>query len=256
MTTLNQLAQIVDDAARFAKAIPQITESNAAFTVEEAYAVQAMSLARRYARGEKRIGMKMGLTSRAKMQQVGVAEMCWGRLTDAMLVEEGGSVSRARFVHPRVEPEVAYILKKPLVGDVTAVEALAAVEAVAPALEIIDSRFENFKFALPDVVADNSSSSAFVVGQWCPADTDVRNLGIVMEVDGRPVQVGSTAAIMGNPVRSLVAAARLVARWGERLDAGSIILAGGATAAHPLSSGMHIRMTMQSMGSVSFLVED
>lgn len=255
MSSLTQMAEIVDDAARNAKAIAQLTDSHPDFNVDEAYAVQALSLARRLARGEKRVGMKMGLTSRAKMVQVGVSEMCWGRLTDAMRLEEGGPVSRARFIHPRVEPEVAYLLKSPLAGEVTPLQALAAVEAVAPALEIIDSRFENFKFALPDVVADNSSSSGFVVGEWHPASTDVRNLGIVLEADGRPVQVGSTAAILGNPIRSLVAAARLVARWGERLEAGSIVLAGGATAAHPLSVGMQIRLTMQSMGSVAFSVE-
>lgn len=255
MSTLAQLAEIVDDASRNATAIAQLTDGNANFNVEEGYAVQALSIARRYARGEKRIGMKMGLTSRAKMIQVGVSEMCWGRLTDAMRVEEGGSISRARFIHPRVEPEVAFLLKTPLSGDVSAVEALAAVEAVAPALEIIDSRFKDFKFALPDVVADNSSSSAFVVGQWHSPATDVGNLGIVLEANGRAVQIGSSAAILGHPIRSLVAAARLVAKWGERLDAGSIVMAGGATAAHPLEAGMHIHMTMQKLGSVSFRVE-
>lgn len=256
MTTLAQLAEIVDDASRNATAIPQLTTDNPDFGVEDGYAVQALSMARRYARGERRVGMKMGLTSRAKMIQVGVSEMCWGRLTDAMRVEEGGAVSRARFIHPRVEPEVAFLLKAPLAGEVSAVEAMAAVQAVAPALEIIDSRFKDFKFALPDVVADNSSSSAFVVGHWHDPSVDVSNLGIVLEADGRAVQIGSTAAILGHPVRSLVAAARLVAKWGERLEAGSIVMAGGATAAHPLVAGMHIHMSMQTLGSVSFRVED
>ena len=255
MSGLADLAAIVDDAARTATAIAQLTESKPELTVDEAYAVQAMSLARRYARGERRVGMKMGLTSRAKMAQVGVDEMVWGRLTDAMRIEEGGSLSRARFVHPRVEPEVAFLMKAPLSGDVSAAEAMAAVAAVAPALEIIDSRFKDFKFNLPDVVADNSSSSGFVIGPWCDPATDVGNLGLVMEIDGRPVQIGSTAAILGHPVRSLVAAARLVARWGERLEAGWIVLAGGATAANPVSPGMQVRLTMQALGAVSFRVE-
>ena len=125
------------------------------------------------------------------MIQVGVSEVVWGRLTDAMRLSEGGDLHRARFVHPRVEPEIAYVIGKPLEGEVTAVEALAAVEAIAPALEIIDSRYQNFKFALPDVIADNSSSSGFYVGSWAKRDTDVSNLGIVMEVNGRPVQIGS-----------------------------------------------------------------
>lgn len=256
MTNLARLAEIVDEAARTATEIPQLTQELPDLTVDDGYAIQALSLARRYARGEKRVGMKMGLTSRAKMAQVGVNEMVWGRLTDAMRLEEGGSLKHSRFVHPRVEPEVAFLMKAPLAGEVSIAEALAAVGGIAPALEIIDSRFQNFKFSLPDVVADNSSSSAFVLGPWnCPS-VSTANLGLVMEVDGRAVQVGSTAAILGDPLRSLVAAARLVARWGERLEPGSIVLAGGATAAHPLQPGMHVRLVMQGLGSAAFSVEE
>lgn len=256
MSDLASFAEIVDEAARTASAIPQLTDTTPGLTVDDAYGIQALSLARRYARGEKRVGMKMGLTSRAKMVQVGVSEMIWGRLTDRMRVEEGGSISRARYVHPRAEPEVAYLLKAPLAGEVTPAEALAAVAGIAPALEIIDSRYQDFKFALPDVVADNSSSSGFVLGRWSAPDTDVSNLGIVLEVDGKVVQVGSTAAILGDPIRSLVAAARLVARWGERLEPGSIVLAGGATAAHPLAPGNYVRVDMQALGSAGFRVEE
>ncbi len=254
MSDLGKMAEIVDDAARLATEIPQLTTLQD-LSVDDAYAIQALSLARRYARGERRVGMKMGLTSRAKMAQVGVDEMVWGRLTDAMQVEEGGSIALSRYVHPRVEPEVAFLLKAPLAGRVSMTQAMAAVEAVAPAMEIIDSRYKDFKFVLADVVADNSSSSGFIVGPWSKPDLDVGNLGLVMSVDGRPVQVGSTAAILGHPLRSLVAAARLVAQWGERLEAGWIVLAGGATAAHPLAAGMTVRTEMQSLGSVSFRVE-
>jgi 2-oxo-3-hexenedioate decarboxylase len=254
MTSLAGLAQIVDEAARTAVAIPQLTETLPDLTVDDAYAIQALSVARRRARGERRAGFKMGLTSRAKMIQVGVSEVIWGRLTDAMRLTEGGDLHRAAYVHPRVEPEIAYLLKKPLEGEVSAAEALSALEAVAPAVEIIDSRYRDFKFALPDVVADNSSSSGFFVGSWSSPSTDVANLGIVMEVDGRPVQIGSTAAILGNPIRSLVAAARLVAKAGERLEPGDIVLAGGATAAHALVPGMHVKTTFQRLGTVAFNV--
>lgn len=254
MTSLVELAATVDEAARTATAIPQLTDTLPGLTVEDAYAIQLLSLQRRWARGEKRVGYKMGLTSRAKMQQVGVNEVLWGRLTDAMRLIEGGMLSKQRFVHPRVEPEIAYIIGKPLSGEVSAAEALDAVEAIAPAVEIIDSRYRNFKFALPDVVADNSSSSAFFVGSWAPKTTDVSNLGISLDVDGRPVQIGSSAAILGNPIRSLVYAARLVGRAGERLEPGDIVLAGGATAAHPLSVGEHIRTSFDKLGVVAFSV--
>jgi len=253
MKSLNEYAALLDAAAAEGREVPQISNDRA-FTVEEGYAIQAMSMARRYARGEKRVGVKMGLTSRAKMLQVGVDEVVWGRLTDAMRVEEGGRVSLSRYAHPRVEPELAFLMKAPLAGEVSNVEAMAAVAAIAPAMEIIDSRYQNFKFTLPDVVADNSSSSGFVVGSWCDPTMDFSNLGLIMDVDGRPVQTGSTAAILGHPVRSLVAAARMLARWGETLKPGDIVLAGGATAAHPLAVGMQIRTEFQGLGSVSFSV--
>ncbi|WP_298282576.1 2-keto-4-pentenoate hydratase [Acidocella sp.] len=251
---LSTLAAMLDDAARTATEATQLIETHPDLTIEDAYAIQLLNVQRRWARGERRVGYKMGLTSRAKMQQVGVSEVIWGRLTDAMRLEDGGVLSLGKYVHARVEPEIAYIIGKPLSGEVSAAEALRAVEAVAPALEIIDSRYKNFKFSLPDVIADNSSSSGFYVGSYARPDTDVGNLGIVLEVNGRPVQIGSTAAILGNPVRSLVQAARLVGRAGECLMPGDIVLAGGATAAHPLSVGEHIKCMFQKLGDVSFSV--
>lgn len=253
MKDLSKIANIVDQAAYTATAIEQFSGDDT-LNMEEAYAVQAMSIAQRLARGERRVGVKMGLTSRQKMEQVGVSEVVWGRLTDAMRIEEGGPLDLQNYIHPRVEPEVAYLIKHPLCGEVSPLEALQAVEAVAPALEIIDSRYENFKFTLGDVVADNSSSSGFVVGSWHAPDTDVRNLGIIVSIDGRPVQMGSTAAILGNPVRSLVAAARMVGRWSEKLEPGDIVLAGGGTAAEPLVAGAHVRGEFQNLGSVEFRV--
>ena len=194
----------------------------------------------------------MGFTSRAKMQQMGLADVIWGRLTDAMQVEEGGNVERSRFVHPRVEPELAFLLKKPLSGNVTGPEALAAVEAIAPALEIIDSRYQDFKFTLPEVIAENASSSGFVIGGWHDPRIDFSNLGLVLSIDGRPVQMGSTAALLGHPLRSLVAAARLSAAAGEPLQAGWIVLAGGATPAEWIRPGQHVSVEMQTLGSAAF----
>ncbi len=255
MTDIAKSAEIVDTAARTATAIAQFTDS-APLGVAEAYQIQAKSIDHRLARGETMAGVKMGLTSRAKMAQVGVHEVIWGRLTDAMRLEEGGALSRKRYVHPRIEPELAYLLKAPLAGEVSAAEALCAVEAIAPAMEIIDSRYRNFKFALADVIADNSSSSGFVIGPWSRPDRDCSNLGLVMEVNGRTVELGSTAAILGDPIRSLVAAARLAGPSLGGLKAGWIVLAGGATAAHSLAVGEHVRTVIQNVGAVSIRVEE
>jgi 2-oxo-3-hexenedioate decarboxylase len=245
------IAERVDSAMLNANAIEQLAEP---LSMEDAYAVQAASMQRRYGRGERRIGIKMGFTSRAKMVQMGLDEMIWGRLTDAMLVEDGGTIAFGRFVHPRVEPEIAFLLKDALPATVTPAGALLAVGGVAPALEIIDSRYKNFRFSLTDVVADNSSSSALVIGPWADPKTDLSNLGMILEIDGAPLQIGSSAAILGNPIRSLVAAARLAAAAGEPLQAGDVVMAGGATAAEALSPGQHVRLQVQKLGRAEFRV--
>jgi 2-oxo-3-hexenedioate decarboxylase len=247
------LAAIVDDAARDHREIPKLT-AGLPLTLDDAYAIQRASVARKLARGETRIGVKMGFTSRAKMVQMNCDDLVWGRLTSGMLVEDGATIDLASYVHPRVEPEIAFLLKADLPGNVTAARALAAVEAIAPALEIIDSRYQKFQFTVPDVVADNTSSASFVVGAWCDPHQRFDNLGMVMEFDGRPVQLGSSAAILGHPLRALVAAARLSADADEPLRAGWIVMAGGATAAEPLRPGSYVRNVVQHLGNVGFYV--
>lgn len=245
------LAATLDAAVLGASAVPQLSAQHA-LTLAEAYEVQRAGVARRLARGERRIGVKMGFTSRAKMEQMGLSDLVWGRLTDGMIVEDGGRVARARFVHPRVEPEVAFLLGRDLAGQVTLPQALAAVAAVAPALEIIDSRYRDFRFSLPDVVADNTSASAFVVGPWHAPGGALDNLGLVLAIDGRPRAYGSSAAILGEPLRALVAAARLAGAAGEVIRAGDLVLAGGATAALALEAGMHVQLELQRLGRASF----
>jgi 2-oxo-3-hexenedioate decarboxylase len=227
-------AALLDEAALGATAIPQLNLA----TVAEGYAAQEALIARRLARGERLVGFKMGLTSKAKMAQVGVNEMIFGRLTDAMQVPDGGSVDIARFIHPRVEPEVAFLLRD---GEIA---------AAAPALELIDSRYTDFKFTLPDVVADNTSGAAFVLGAWQSVPARIDNLGVLLEIDGRVAQVGSTAAILGDPRRAWRDGVALATRYGIEMTDG-ILLAGAATAAVPLAPGAHARAVVQNLGSAS-----
>lgn len=248
---LVRIAQLLDGAALRAEAVEQLAET---IDIAEAYRIQRLSIARRIARGEKPIGIKMGLTSKAKMAQVGVSDMNWGRLTDGMIVEDGGELQRSRFIHPRAEPEIAFRLRAPLEGNVTHLEAWAAIEGVAAAIEILDSRFKNFKFRMTDVIADNSSSSGLIIGPWHRPDMDFSNLGMSLEINTRPVQLGSSAAILGHPIRSLVAAARLMALRGQRLEAGDIVLSGAITAAEPLSIGMKVRVRLEQLGYCDFAV--
>ncbi|WP_232848583.1 2-keto-4-pentenoate hydratase [Bowmanella yangjiangensis] len=245
-----QIAEILDRAMLNSQATPQLSLDYPEIGLKQAYQIQAAGIEKRMSRNEKLLGIKMGFTSRAKMLQMGVDDLIWGRLTSTMQLVEGDSVSLKRFIHPRIEPEIAFRLNKTLKGKVSLLEAMNAVDAVAPALEIIDSRYANFKFSLADVVADNSSSSGFVLGQWCSPKQDIRNQAMVMEVNGKPVQIGSSSAILGNPWRSLVEAARLAAESDICLEAGWIVLAGAATAAHPLSTGDHVCLHTSSMGQV------
>lgn len=253
MSRIQEFADRLDEAAAKVCAIAQIDPDDQ-LNIEDAYAIQSASIARRMERGEKRVGVKMGFTSRAKMLQMGLSDVIWGRLTSRMQLEEGGTVDLSSFIRPRVEPEIAFLLKRPLSGHVTGPEALAAVEAIAPALEIIDSRYQDFKFTLPEVIADNASSSGFVIGPWNAPSTDFSNLGLAFTIDGRLVHAGSTAALLGHPLRSLVAAARLSAAAGEPLQAGWIVMAGGATPAEWIHAGQHVSVQMQHLGSASFHV--
>ncbi|MBQ1075451.1 4-oxalocrotonate decarboxylase [Micromonospora sp. C31] len=244
------IAERLGVAADTATAIPQLA-AETGLDVDAAYAVQTALIQRRLDRGERLVGLKMGLTSKAKMAQVGVDEVIWGRLTDTMRVPDGGTLDVSAFIHPRVEPEVAFLLDRlpepgEPVGDFT-----DAVRAVAPAIEVIDSRYANFTFSLPDVIADNTSAAAFTIGPWSPVPDGLDNLGVLLEIDGRVTQVGSTAAILGDPRRALDEGIRLAGRHGVRLREGWVFLAGAATAAVPLRPGAHVRAVVEHLGTAS-----
>jgi len=248
---IKDIANTLDQAAASGTSVEQISLSQS-ITLPEAYEIQKISIQQRLDRGEKLVGYKMGFTSRAKMLQMGVDDLIWGRLTDAMQVNMDQEIDIANYVHPRAEPEIAFLLNKPLAGIVSKEEALAAVEAIAPAIEIIDSRYKNFKFSLEDVVADNSSSSSFVLGEWQSKDSDIDGLLMNLQVDNEVVASGSSKDILDHPINSLVEAARCIAAAGEELKAGQIILAGAATAAVALEPNQTISAHVANLGSCQF----
>jgi 2-oxo-3-hexenedioate decarboxylase len=251
---ISKVASRLANAAASAEAITQWAVQDIQLSVAEAYQVQQQVVASRLASGHKVLGLKMGFTSRAKMLQMGVSDLICGVLTSDMWIEDGGTLDLGRFIHARVEPEIAFLLKAPLTADSSLAQVYAAVEAVAPALEVIDSRYRDFQFSLPDVIADNCSSAAFCIGQWQKPTLDLTNLGMVMSFHGKAQQIGSSAAILGNPYRSLLAAARLAGLTGQALEAGSIVLAGAATAAEALPAGSSVRLETEALGRVDFSV--
>lgn len=253
MTTLEQLAETIDRAAVNAIAIPQLTLQRP-FSEQEAYAIQAYSMQRRYQRGEILIGFKMGFTSKAKMQQMGVNDLIWGRLTDAMLLPNHGSLNLSRCIHPRAEPELCFRVARRIDRPISLDECPLYIDAVAPAVEVIDSRYKDFKFSLEDVIADNCSSQAFAVGAWQAIPDRLDHLPIDLIIEGTTVHSGTSAAILGNPWESVVAAARLTHQYGESIEAGSYLMAGAATPAVYLQAGQQVTVRVAGFGAVDFWV--
>lgn len=243
-------ARQLDDAAVCAQAMAQFPAGS--FDLEQAYVIQRAAIQRRVDRGDSICGIKLGFTSRAKMLQMGVHDLIWGWLTRSMLEEEGASIDLSQYIHPRVEPEVCFLTKRTIDRPMNALQALDCIEAVAPALEIIDSRYRDFRFTLEDVVADNCSSAGVVVGSFSRNFDALSNAGVLMAFNGRHVQIGSTAAILGHPLRAFVQASRLLAANGLCLPAGSLIMAGAATAAQALPPTTHVRCDIHGLGRVEF----
>lgn len=241
------VAAYLDQAQAGVTAVAQL---DAGLTLDDAYRIQHEVLARRVARGERIVGTKLGFTSAAKMAQMGVSEIIVGQLTDGMQAPDGADVDLTRFIHPRIEPEVAFRLARD-VDDGDDID--ACVDAVAPALEIIDSRYRDFWFSLPDVVADNTSAAAFVFGAWTPLPGPLAELpdwDVELVVDGTVAEKGSTADILGHPAQALRALVPLARRYGFRLTAGQVILAGAATAAAGFGAAV-VAARVDGLGTVS-----
>ena len=248
------LADYLERAELEARPVAQISLQHPGVTEEDGYSIQHEIRRRKEARGVRIVGIKAGLTSRAKMKQVGIDQPSYGFLADYFSVNDGGRIAIKELIHPRVEPEIAFVLKRRLEGPGCHIGAvLAATDFVMPALEVIDSRYENFKFDLPSVVADNSSSARFVLGGRCRplADLDLRTIGLVLEKNGAPFAFGAGAAVLGHPAAAVAMVVNLLARRGEGLPAGALVLTGGATEAVPVVAGDFVQLRTQSLGSVS-----
>jgi 2-oxo-3-hexenedioate decarboxylase len=252
--TIAVLADYLETAELEARAVPQISLRHPELAEADGYAIQHEIRQRKEARGTRIVGIKAGLTSRAKMKQVGVDQPSYGFLADYFAVNDGAEIETRQLIHPRVEPEIAFVLKKPLRGPGCHMGAvLAATDFVLPALEIIDSRYENFKFDFASVIADNSSSSRFVLGGRCRPveDLDLRTIGLVMSRNGAPFSFGAGAAVLGHPAAAVAMVVNLLARRDEGLPEGSLVMTGGVTEAVAVQPGDHVELRTQSLGSVS-----
>ncbi|MBE1500436.1 2-oxo-3-hexenedioate decarboxylase [Amycolatopsis lexingtonensis] len=220
--------------------------------VDTAYAIQDEALRQRRARGETLIGVKLGLTSRAKQQRMGIDSPLLAWLTDAMVLPAGVPVPS--LIHPRAEPELVFVLGRRLAGPgVTAATALAAVDRVYGGIEVIDSRYADYRFTLPDAVADNGSSAYFGVGPvgLPPASLDLSLEAALLEVDGQIVDTATGAAVQGHPAEALALAANSLAARGLALEPGWLVLTGGMTDAVPLRRGSRVAAHFSHLGSIT-----
>ena len=223
--------------------------------VETGYQIQDETLRRRLARGEQLIGVKLGLTSRAKQERMGVTTPFVAWLTDAMVLPADLPVPQDKLIHPRIEPELVFIMGDRLEGPgVTGAQALAAVSHVLGGAEIIDSRYRDFKFLAGDVVADNASSGAYMTGPVAlpPEALDLSTEAVLVEVDGAIVDSATGAAIMGHPAEALALAANDLAKRGLAIEAGWVVLTGGMTDAVFAPPGSSVACHFTSLGSVFF----
>lgn len=219
-----------------------------------AYQAQDLALRMRIARGERVTGVKLGVTSKAKQRQVGVDSPSTAWLTDSMILPIGEPVPLDRMIHARAEPEIAFVMKDRLQGPgVSAATALAAVDFVLGAIELIDSRFSGYKFAMADAVADNNSSGCYVTGPVSrrPEDLDLALEACLLEVDGDIADSATGAAVHGHPAEALAFAANTLGERGFAIEPGWVVLTGGMTDAVPVARGARIAAHFTHLGTVT-----
>ena len=242
------LAARLTEARTSRTAIPQLSDDVPDLDLETGYAVQRLL---REGRGDL-VGWKLGVTSRAKQQQVGVDAPIYGFLATDHVLDVGEPLDTSRHINPRCEPEVVFVMGRDLAGaHVTATEVLAATAGVAVGIEVLDSRYTDYRVTMPDVVADNASAGRYVVGAPVPPHgIDLRLVGVVLEHDGDVVATASGAASLGHPAAAVAWLVRALAASGEGLRAGEVILSGGLTAAVPVSAGDVVVATIDRLGSL------
>jgi 2-keto-4-pentenoate hydratase len=253
-TRLTDLADRLRAAEASREPIPPLTETEPGLTVADAYRIQQLNVHRRKAEGGLVRGRKVGLTSRAMQQQLGVAEPDFGAIFDDMVIEEGDAVPVSTLVQPRIEAEIAFVMGTDLEGPgVSSADALRAVAGALPALEIIDSRIADWKITLPDTVADNASSARVVCGgRLTPVEAlDLRTVGMVLTVDGTVAATGAGAAVLGNPIRCVAWLANKLGEFGVPLRAGDLVLAGALHAAVGVAAGVSVHAEFAELGGVT-----
>jgi 2-keto-4-pentenoate hydratase len=250
---LKTLAEMLLAAEKNRKPVSPLTESDPGISVDDAYRIQLKVMEMKKSTGQVAVGKKIGLTSRAMQAMLGVDEPDYGHILDGMVVMEGEKIPAQDLIQPRVEGELAFVIKEDLRGPgITLTDVIRCSEGVIPALEIIDSRIVDWKIKLPDTVADNASSARIVLGGvltpiWA---LDLRTVGMILEKNGEVVATAAGAAVLGHPAQAVAWLANKLAVYGISLRKGEVILSGSLTAAVPVAAGDFIRADFGLLGDV------
>jgi len=247
-------AEALYKASRTRTPLPPLTTTHPDMTVADAYAVQSELCDMLLAEGDRVVGYKLGLTSAAMQQMFGLDEPDYGPVFASGVVDDGAAVDVGRFIQPKVEGEIALMLDRPLTGPgVTALEASRAIAGAAAAIEIVDSRIEDWKIKVPDTIADLASSAAVVLSsRLVPLDDlDVRLIGMVLTRNGELMGTAAGAAALGNPVQAVAWLANTLAVHGVTLEAGRFVMTGALSAAFPAQPGDVVRAEFDRLGPVT-----
>ncbi len=250
---IRDLAERLLAAEKNREPIPPLTDADTWLTVDEAYQVQLRGVELKKSSGQIVIGKKIGITSLAMQVMLGVKEPDYGHILNGMVVMEGEKISTADLIQPRIEGEIAFVLKEELKGPgITLTDVIRCSEGVIPSLEIIDSRIADWKIKLADTVADNASSARIVLGgKITPLlGLDLRTVGMTLEKNGEVVATATGAAVLGNPSHAVAWLANKLAAYGISLRKGEVILSGSLTAAVPVAGGDFIRADFGLLGDV------
>jgi 2-oxo-3-hexenedioate decarboxylase len=249
----SQIARALASAGRDRRALSPFTDEHPELDEATAYDAQWAGIDARLDAGERLVGAKLGLTSRIKQQVMKVDTPLYGWVTGDMLLPYGEPVELTRFIQPRVEPEIAFLLARDVATPATVTGVLAATEAVFAAVDVLDSRYDNFRFRLPDVIADNASAGAFLLGPAAAPPTDLgdlRLLGCVLRVNGDVVATAAGAATMGHPAAAVAWLANRLAAREQRLRAGMLVFSGGLTEPVALGLGMSVTAEVEGLGTI------
>jgi 2-oxopent-4-enoate/cis-2-oxohex-4-enoate hydratase len=242
------------DALKACRTVEPLTTRHPEITIDDAYAIQQRLNARRLQAGETVVGKKIGVTSKAVMNMLGVYQPDFGILLDGMLYNEGQAIEAASLIQPKAEGEIAFILKRDLQGPgVSAADVLAATEGVMTCFEIVDSRIRDWKIKIQDTVADNASCGVFVLGDRVvdAREVDLNTCGMVLEKNGEIVATGAGAAALGAPANAVAWLANTLGAHGIALKAGEVILSGSLAAMVPVKAGDNLRVTIGGIGGCS-----